>query len=436
MRSNYNMNAFEIMQSYCVKVNSGSGVLVNAITQDYSYVLTAAHVIKDAANFEVIDYQGNHLQVLGVLTYPTPNDTEAASYDCAVLKVVYQERVAQRTMLASGLSERATLRLVGYPETERESTDPIKHYHGPLASVVDELVIFTIEGVPPKATITGMSGGGIYHVQDEYPYLIGVEFQMDGTGLEQQFGRVQCYSLIRFKELIQVSESAPMSPDYLECFSRIKSDIFAFNVSDDNNIRHLKVALDGLTDLLISNGMPPPYELMLQYNLQLLIDSKNTSELETKELWVAYLEFLVISALMDQSVTANADYIKSIERKRRLLYTSDRKNWYSRLEELLKIARILLDENGSLVLASPHVAAQPLPPKIQLDKLIENISVVPSNPFSIDVAERSLYKSFKLSHLEGLRTSCVVNPEYEYQSMSTGTEQMNLFRDKLYEFIN
>ncbi|WP_457907898.1 ABC-three component system protein [Rheinheimera faecalis] len=436
MRSDYNMNAFEIMQSYCVRVNSGSGVLVNAMTQDYSYVLTAAHVIKDAANYEVIDYHGNHLQVLDVLRYPKPNDTETASYDCAVLKVVYQERVAQRTMLASGLSDRANLRLVGYPKTERESTDPIKHYHGPLTSVVDELVIFTIEGGPPKATITGMSGGGIYHVQDECPFLIGVEFQMDGTGLEQQFGRVQCYSLIRFKELIQECASAPMSPDYLECFSRIKSDIFAFNVSDENNVRHLKVALDSFTDLLISKGMPPPHEVMVQYSLQLLVDSRHTSELETRELWVAYLEFLVISALMDRSATADVDYIKSIERKRRLLYTSDGTNWISRLEELLKTARTLLDENGSLIVASPHAAALPLPPKIHLEKLIENIAVVPSNPFSIDAAERSLYKSFKLSHLEGLRTSCVVNSEFEYQSMSSGPDQLKLFRDKLYEFIN
>ena len=41
------MTASEIMQSYCVKVNGGSGVLVNAMTREYSYVLTAAHVISE-----------------------------------------------------------------------------------------------------------------------------------------------------------------------------------------------------------------------------------------------------------------------------------------------------------------------------------------------------------------------------------------------------
>jgi tRNA A37 N6-isopentenylltransferase MiaA len=46
MRSDLNKTASEVMQSYCVMVNGGSGVLVNAMTQDYSYVLTAAHVIR------------------------------------------------------------------------------------------------------------------------------------------------------------------------------------------------------------------------------------------------------------------------------------------------------------------------------------------------------------------------------------------------------
>lgn len=436
MRSDSNMNSSEIMQSYCVMVNDGSGVLVNAMTQDYTYVLTAAHVIQDIATHVVIDYQGNPLQVLDVLTYPKPNDTEPAPYDCAVLKVTYQERVVQRTLPASGLSDRVNLRLVGYPKTERESADQIKHYDGHLTSVVDELVIFTIEGVPPKATIEGMSGGGVYHVQGERPFLIGVEFQMDGTGQEQQFGRVQCFSLIRFEDLIKECASAPMSPDYLECFSRIKSDIFAFNVIDQNNVRHLKMALESFTDLLISNGMPPPHEVMAQYNLQLLADSKHTGELETRELWVAYLEFLVISALMDHSGTADADYIKSIERKRRLLYTSDGTNWISRLEELLKTARTLLDKDGSLIVASPEAAAKPLPPGFLLENLIRNIAVVPSKPFSIDAAESSLYTSFKLSHMEGLRTSCVIDREFEYQGVSPGLDQLNLFRDKLYEIIS
>lgn len=436
MGSDSNMNASEIMQSYCVRVNGGSGVLVNAMTQDYSYVLTADHVFKDVTNHEVIDYQGNHLQVLAVLTYPKPSDAQAAPYDCAILKVAYQERVAQRFFPASSLFDRASLRLVGYPETERESSDPIKHYDGHLTNVVNELVIFTVDGVPPKATIEGMSGGGVYHVEGLSPFLIGVEFQMDGTGQDQQYGRVQCHSLVRFKEIITAHASAPMIPAYLECFSRMREMIFAFNVIDQNNVLNLKVALERFADSLIANGMPPPYKVMEQYDSQLLVDPTQSGELETRQLWVAYLEFLVISALLDNAGTVDSAYIQSIERKRRLLYTSDGSNWIRRLEELLKTARRLLDIGGTLIVASPESAASLLPPDFRLKNVITNIATVPNQgPFSIDEVETSIYTSFKLTHLEGLRKSCVVDSEDEYQGLPSDKAQLKLFRDKLNEII-
>jgi len=436
MKSDSNMTASEIIQSYCVRVNEGSGVLVNAMTQDYSYVLTAAHVIQNITNYEVIDFQGAHLQVLEVLTSPSPSDAEAVANDCAILKVSYQERVAQRSFPASCLSDRANLRFVGYPKTERVSSAPIKHYDGHLTSVVHELVIFTVDGVPGKSTIEGMSGGGVYHVQGESPLLIGVEFQMDGTGQDQQYGRVQCHTLVRFKEIIIEHKSAPMIPAYLECFSRMQEMIFAFNVIDQSNVLNLKVALVKFADSLIKNEMPPPYKVMDQYDSQLLVDPLQSGELETRQLWVAYLEFLVISALIDNAGTVDGAYIKSIERKRRLLYTSDSTNWISRLEELLIIARKILDKDGTLIVASPDTAANLLPPNFVLDKVINNIAVVPNQgPFSIDAVESSIYTSFKLTHLEGLRKSCVIDREFEYQSVPSGLAQLQLFRDKLNEII-
>lgn len=437
MSSDSNKTASEIMQSYCVKVNNGSGVLVNAMTQDYSYVLTAEHVIRDHHDNSVVtDHQGNILQVLAVFTYPKLNGTESISYDCAILKVAYQERVAQRCFPAMSLSVRDNLTLVGYPATERESLYPIKHYGGYNASTVNELVIFTVDGVPGKPTIDGMSGGGIYHIQDETPFLIGVEYQMDGTGQDQQYGRLQCNSLVRFEEIINANESAPMIPAHLECFSRMRDRIFKFNVIDQSNIHYLKVALENFADSLIASGMPPPHELMMRYDLQLLIDINRPDELKTRELWVAYLEFLVINALMDNVGIANTDYIKSIERKRRLLYTSDGSNWISRLDELLKAARKLLDKDGTLIVASPDAAAKLLPPDFVLKRVISDIAVVPNQgPFAIDTIESSIYASFQLTHLEGLRTSCVINDEFEYKSVPPGLDQLRLFRDKLNEII-
>src|SRR5690554_5581180 len=116
------MTISEIMQSYCVKVNNGSGVLVNAMTREYSYVLTAAHVIPDKLDSLVVhDYQGKQLDILAAFTSPDWNDSKSEYYDFAVLKVDYQERVLQSYISASALIDRASLTLVGFPETERKS---------------------------------------------------------------------------------------------------------------------------------------------------------------------------------------------------------------------------------------------------------------------------------------------------------------------------
>ena len=56
-------------------------------------------------------------------------------------------------------------------------------------------------------------------------------------------------------------------------------------------------------------------------------------------------------------------------------------------------------------------------------------------PFAIDEVESSIYTSFKLTHLEGLRKSCVIDSEDEYLVVPAGVPQLQLFKDKLNEII-
>ncbi|WP_218927647.1 ABC-three component system protein [Vreelandella glaciei] len=424
-------------------MNGGSGVLVNAMTQEYSYVLTAAHVILEKQDDLVVhDYQGNQLAVLAVLPQHLPSPEQIKSeghlYDIAVLKVDYQEHIVQQCLPASDLSNCASLTLVGFPETERDSPDPLKEYTGHKISVANELVIMFLDGIPGTTTIRGMSGGGVYHVQGKKPMLIGVEFQMDGRQTEQQYGRAQCHSLARFEELITANSSAPMIPAYLECFSNMRDRIFSFNVYDQKNVAALKLELESIADYLIANNLLPPYKVMERYHEDLLVDPKNFSELKTYGLWVAYLEFLVISVLIDQSNGADDAYLKGLERKRRLIYTSDSTNWISRLEDLLKVAKKLLDKDGTLIVASPEAAASVLPPMFKLEQVISDISFVPNNELfpAIDLAENEVFTSFKLTHLEGLRNTCIVAVEDEYYKLNGRKMLFDFLREKLNEIIN
>lgn len=435
MKLDTNKTVSEIMQSYCVMVNSGSGVLVNAMTLEFSYVLTARHaVVDDPAKNEVSDHNKKPIKVLDVMVFPKEGQQEPL--DCAILKVTYQEGVSQKTWAAVNLPAMANLTFVGLPAAERASATPIKHRAGQAASVVNELITLELAGIPSKDVIQGMSGGGVYHIDNGFPYLVGVEFEMEATCLDHQYGRVDCHSLARYNQLLALHSSTPMVPPYLECFSRVRDRIFAFNVYDPINVRNLKSALLGFADLLIASGMPPPYEIMKRYDVQLLLDMTEYSVLEARELWVAYLEFVVISALMDSTGNANSGYISGIDKKRRLLYTSDGTNWLRRLDEILKIARKFLDKDGTLVVASPDAAAKPFPKGAMLEKVISNIAIVPGQPFSIDEVESEIYTSYKLTHLEGLRNSCVIEKEEDYRSLATGRDQLLELRKNLNEIIN
>lgn len=129
MTLNTNVTVSEVMQSYCVMVNGGSGVLVSAMTKDYSYVLTARHVVVEEADRNTVtDQNGIAIEALDVLIFPKIGEEEPL--DCAILKVTHQPWLSQRSCVASHLPHEANLTLVGLPGTERDSSTPIKHWNG------------------------------------------------------------------------------------------------------------------------------------------------------------------------------------------------------------------------------------------------------------------------------------------------------------------
>lgn len=431
------MTTSELIETYCVMVNGGSGVLVSAMSQEYSYVLTAGHVLEGILVDDVVvtNHKSELLKVLDIFVHP--DKAYRQKYDCCVIQVEYVPAIKQQSFPSNALLTKANLTLVGFPVTERSSMTPIKHYDGHMTSVSDELIVFTVNGIPGVATILGMSGGGVYHIEDNRPYLVGVEFAMDGTYVEQQYGRVQCLGLNIFKEIINTNKKAPMIPAYLECFSRLRNLLFGFNVIEQKHVMDLRAGLLNFADEIVAKGMPAPYQLMEKYKSDLLIDSLRPSEKMDKELWVAYFEFLIICALLDNVGVVNSTYIQGLERKRRILYTSDGSNWIGKLDLILKAARKFLDKDGTIIVASPDSGAELLPDNFQLEKVINNIALAPnSGPFApIDRTESLIYKSFVLTHLEGLRKNCVVLKEVEFSKIEAGVAQLQAFKDSFNEFI-
>ncbi len=430
------MTVSERITKHSVKVNGGSGVLVNTMSLDYSYVLTADHVLEDNDSANVVyNFRGEQLHIINVKRYP--DVASRVEFDCALIQIEYIPNVEQFTLPSTLLEHRANLQIAGFPTSERQSTTPLKHYDGHMTSVHDEVITFTIDGIPGRDSIEGMSGGGVYHVKDNQPYLVGVECQMDSDHPELQFGRVQCRSLSRFEEIIRLYDLVPMVPSFLECFSRLKNNLFDFNVIEPRNVEGLHTALLEVADALVERGMPAPYTLMNQYKEQLLITEDKLEDIKDKHLWVSYFEFLIICILIDGVANANMEYIKSLERKRKILYSSDSKNWMRRLQDILLVAKNTLDKNGTMVITSPEDGADMQPSGLYTERIIKNIASVPSSgPFiKIDNAVDSVYKSFVVVHLNGLRKTCIVNREDDFGLLQGTNELLTLFRDSYNEII-
>lgn len=431
------MNTSELIESYCAMVNDGSGVIVSAMSQEYSYVLTAGHVLKDTIIDDVIvtDHKGEPLKVLNVFMHN--DETHREKYDCCVIQIEYVSLIRQQAFPASSLPSFADLVLVGFPGTERVSDTPIKHYTGRMANVNESLIVCNIDTTPGKDTISGMSGGGVYFVSENQAFLVGVEFRMDGESQEQQYGRIQCQGLNRFEEIIQVNGQVSMVPAYLECFSRMRELIFGFNVVQKQNVAYLKVELLKIADTLIEQGIPAPYELMNKYQNDLLITTIKPSEIKDKALWIAYFEFLIICAIIDNVNKVDNIYIQNLERRRRIMYTSDGSNWVGKLDLILKAARKFLDKDGTVIVVSPDAGADMLPDDFHIDRVIRNIALVPHSGLlpTIDQVEEAVYRSFVLTHLEGLRKKCVINREVQFSKIEAGLAQLQAFRDSFNEFI-
>jgi hypothetical protein len=422
------MTCYEKMSTYCVMINGGSGVLVNAMSDKYSYVLTAKHVLKESNILTT--HKGESINVIAVYEHHDTN------LDCAVIQIESLPDIQQLSWPVSTLEHHSQLMLVGFPNTRRTALTEIKQQDGKLSYLEDKDFILTAEGIPSKELIDGMSGGGVYYIDDGEAYLVGVEYRMDGDLTVEHYGRLKCHELSRFEEIINHENLDPMVPCFMECFSRIKYEIFDFNVIEPRNVEKLHEKLNLVAVELVEKGLPMPYELMQRYGKSLLLSTEKESALHDKKLWIAYFEFIIICALIDGVDTINSAYLLALDKKRRIVYSQSAEHWVRNLESILKSAKNMLGRNGTIIINSPQENAPVLPPAPRLEYIIDDISSVPSDGpiLQINNVAQDIYKTFTVTHHRGLCHSCVVDREDEYGA-AMPSKLLRLFKGYYNEVI-
>jgi HEAT repeat protein len=197
------MSNTDKLHEFAVKVNgvkNGSGCLFQPDTADYTYVLTAKHVIEGANNINITREINGENQALAIIG--KPYFLEDPATDIAIIKVQYVEGLSQISRKDEIDTRVIDYYLTGHPAERRQFKKP-SFRADQIQSIFkqdDKYSEAAINPVPLTENIEGMSGGGIIGIENKEYFLTGIQKGM--TELAGYLGRIDFIRISAFDEII------------------------------------------------------------------------------------------------------------------------------------------------------------------------------------------------------------------------------------------
>jgi len=420
---------FDQMKEHTVIVCDGSGVLIQPMSEDYSYILTAKHVLWECEN------EREHSCIAKCICnkYLQPADIKVEKYsgesinivdrivddvhDIAILKT---DRVWDSTLVRSidDIERNQTTYILGYPETRRDAVGEsrIFEYEGTIGRVQDEIFSVNIVSKPGHDQVRGASGGGCYTCIDGDIFLCAIEIKMEGNVFQEFHGRVECVPLSVFDQLILRNTEfyTQILPPYLNCFSRIIRRAFQFQgLSIPESTEFLKKLLHEFAEKNLST-LQKPLEVYEYYRNSLLIRNAPVDDVLHIKLWIAFLEFIIICSIVDEEQTIDFSYVQKSSTKRKFLFSATKDNWFFLLNDIYTSNLRGLAKNGVIIVSTGKYEGKHTPSPKALESVIANIGRFNHAHIQIDSPLKNPVRDFKLQHWSGLHDRCVVSKEDFY----------------------
>lgn len=390
------------LQLFTVKVAGGSGCLFQPLNSEYSYVLTAKHVIEYVENIEIvrqyIQEDGTRVdEQLEILEVPYLHIS--SDKDAALIKVKKIDGI--ESLLRSDLNslERENWYLCGHPDSRENNGFSYRKNKLKIENPVELYIEGEIERNVNHSEIVGQSGGGIIKSESSCFLLAGIQKKMAVEDEEETLSRIHFAPLSFFDEIIEENKAnlSPLFPPYIGTFNILLQEIFPF----PNLI--VKQELVRNTLLAISEsicGGTNPDKIIKEYGRKFLVNGTPIHIIYHKSLWKSLLEFFTIIKLYEE--TANLDDFGSIHKKRKMLIV-DTDNWTKKLEEIYKSDLSEIEKGGSIVICATN-ESEPSKTEISTQELVildistpldkMNISNTVEDPFS----DLKLVNIFKFQH--------------------------------------
>lgn len=341
------------LQLFTVKVAGGSGCLFQPLNSDYSYVLTAKHVIEGVENIEIIrqyiEIDGNKVdETIEILE--TPYLHSNPNKDAAIIKIKKIDGIESLLRADLNALEKDNWYLCGHPDSREANDFSYRKNKLKIENPVELYIEGEIERNVNHSEVVGQSGGGIIKTEGSCFLLAGIQKKMATTDEEESLSRIHFAPLTFFDEVIEENETnlSPLFPPYIGTFSILLQEIFPFP-----NLL-IKQELVRNTLLSISKNIclgTNPDKIIKEYGNKFLVNGTPDHIIYHKSLWKSLLEFLTIIKLYEE--TQDFDNLTNIHKKRKMLIV-DTDNWIKKLEEIYRSDLSEIEKGGSIVICATN----------------------------------------------------------------------------------
>ncbi len=268
-----------------------------------------------------------------------------------------------------------------------------------------------------KTHVEGMSGGGILAVQDDYISIIGIQSRVKHPNWAN--GKICFVPMKYFSEIINYEEYnkvlTKLHPPFVGKFDFLRDNAFSLEVDfiDENKIEDTRTYLRNKCVEVINSGITP-LSIKELFKNKLLINEAEYHCLDTKNLWIGWLEFLTIfNIVKDENISQ--DQLLEIFDSVRLKYTHVEDCTTLFQDYLSKSDYTGLRQGGTVVINSRRA---PLKPFKLTKGTIKNITKVQDvRGFRTDMGIDP-FQSFSFVHLDYYKTVCIINKLEEYENLN------------------
>lgn len=390
------------LQFFTVKVANGSGCLFQPLNSEYSYILTAKHVIEGVEHIEIVrqyiredgEKVDESLEMLEI-----PYLHSSPDKDAAILKIKKTDGI--ESLLRSDLStiEKENWYLCGHPDSRENNGFSYRKNKLKIENAVELYIEGEIERNVNHSEIVGQSGGGIIKSESSCFLLAGIQKKMAVEDEKESLSRVHFAPLSFFDEIIEENSAnlSPLFPPYIGAFNVLLQEIFPFPnlLVKQELVRNTLVSISEN----ICQGTNPD-KIIKEYGQKFLVNGTPDHIIYHKSLWKSLLEFLTIIKLYEE--TTDLDDFTNIHKKRKMLIV-DTNNWTKKLEEIYKSDLSEIEKGGSIVICATN-ESEPSKTEILAQELVildistpldkMNISNTVEDPFN----DLRLVNIFKFQH--------------------------------------